>query len=108
MSDLTLTLWWASLAIGLVVVIVAAILLTLILRTAQQIDVVAKDVWRTGKLVARNTVHVADLVRTNQVAADILETAHGILMAAQRIHVHAQDCPGCPACLLGAGPVGRS
>lgn len=101
MTDFALTLWWISLAIGLVIVIVAAVLLTLILRTAEQIDAGAKQIWTTGKLVARNTVHVADLIQTNQVAADILETAGGILMAAQRIHKHAQGCPGCPACLLG-------
>lgn len=100
MSQLALTLWWISLAIGLVVVIVAAVLLTMILRTAEQIDAGAKQVWTTGKLVARNTVHIADLIRTNQIAADILETANGILMAAQRIHTHALGCPGCPACLV--------
>ncbi len=103
MSTLAVTLWVVSLVIGVVVVAVAAVLLTLVLRTARQIDAGARQVWTAGKLVARNTIHIADLAQTNQVAADILETAGGILMAAQRIHTHAQSCPGCPACLLGAG-----
>lgn len=101
MTALATTLWVVSLAIGLVVVLLAAGLLTVVLRTAQRIDAGAKAVWTAGKLVARNTVHIADLKQTNQVAADILEGAGGILMAAQRIHAHAQGCPGCPACLLG-------
>lgn len=100
MSGLAQTLWWLSLAIGLVVTVVAAVLLTQILRTARQIDAGAKQIWTTGKLVARNTVNIPALVQTNQIAADILEEANGILMAAQRIHTHAEGCPGCPACLV--------
>lgn len=103
MSNLAQTLFWISLAIGVVVTIVAAAMLTLVLRTAQGIDAGAKAVWTTGKLVANNTVHIPALVQTNQIAVDILEGAGGILMAAQRILKHAQGCPGCPACLLKHG-----
>ena len=103
MSTLAQTLFWISLALGLVVTIVAASLLTMIRRIARAIDGGAKAVWTTGKLVAGNTVHIADLIQTNQVAVDILESAGGILMAAQRILKHAQGCPGCPACLLKHG-----
>ena len=103
MSDFAQTLFWISLALGLVVTVVAAVLLTLVLRTAQGIDAGAKAVWIAGKLVARNTVHIPALIQTNQVAVDILEGAGGILMAAQRILQHAQGCPGCPACLLKHG-----
>lgn len=103
MSNLAQSLFWISLAIGLVVTIVAAAMLTLVLRTAQDIDAGAKAVWTAGKLVANNTVHIPALARTNQIAVDILEGAGGILMAAQRILKHAQGCPGCPACLLKHG-----
>lgn len=103
MSDLAQTLFWISLALGLVVTVVAAVLLTLVRRTARDIDAGAKAVWTTGKLVANNTVHIPALVQTNQIAVDILEGAGGILMAAQRILKHAQGCPGCPACLLKHG-----
>ena len=103
MSNLAQTLFWISLALGLVVTIVAAVMLTMVLRAAQAIDAGAKAVWTTGKLVANNTVHIPALVQTNQVAVDILEGAGGILMAAQRILKHAQGCTGCPACLLRHG-----
>lgn len=102
MSATVVTLWAVSLVLGAVVIVVAAILLGLVLGTARQIDAGAKQIWIAGKLVARNTVHIPDLRHTNQVVADILETAGGILMAAQRILSHAQRCPGCPACLAGA------
>lgn len=100
MSSLAVTLWVISLGLGLVVTVVAAVLLTMVLGTARAIDAGAKQIWTAGKLTARNTVHIADLIQTNQVAADILETAGGILLAAQRILAHAEGCPGCPACLL--------
>lgn len=100
MSGFVITLWVLSIVVGLVVVVVAAVLLTMVLRTARAIDDGAKQVWTTGKLVARNTVHIPDLRQTNQIAADILEGAGGILFGAQRILTHAQGCPGCPACLL--------
>lgn len=100
MSGLATTLWLLSIAVGLVVIVVAAVLLTMVLRTAQAIDGGARQIWTTGKLVARNTVHIPDLRQTNQIAADILEGAGGILFAAQRILAHAQRCEGCPSCLL--------
>lgn len=103
MSSLAQTLFWISLAIGLVVTVVAAVLLTMILRTARSIDAGARTIWTIGKQVAGNTVHISDLIRTNQIAVDILEDAGGILMAAQRILKHAQGCPGCPACLVRHG-----
>ncbi|GAC1650105.1 MAG: hypothetical protein NVS9B11_23270 [Candidatus Dormibacteraceae bacterium] len=103
MSSLAQTLFWISFALGLVVTVVAAVLLTMVLRTAHGIDGGAKAIWTTGKMVARNTVHIADLMYVNQVAVDILEGAGGILMAARRILNHAQGCPGCPACLLKHG-----
>jgi len=100
MSSLATTLWLVSLAIGVIVTVVAAVLLTFVARTAQQIDDGAKVIWTTGKLVARNTAQIPLLMQTNQVAADILDGSNGILMAAQRVLKHAQRCPGCPACLL--------
>ena len=103
MSNLAQTLFWISLALGLVVTVVAVVMLTMVLRTAQAIDAGAKAIWTSGKLVANNTVHIPALIQTNQIAVDILEGAGGILMAAQRILKHAHGCPGCPACLLKHG-----
>jgi hypothetical protein len=100
MTSLATTLWLLALAIGLIVTVVAAVLLTAIVRVAAQINQGAEQIWTTGKLVARNTAQIPLLVQTNQVAADILDGSNGILMAAQRVLKHAKGCPGCPACLL--------
>ncbi len=88
------TVWWVSLALAVVVTIVVGILLSLILRQARQIEAGAKQIWTTGKLIANNTYLVALLGRTNQVVADILESAGGIAMATRRIEEHAKTCPG--------------
>lgn len=96
--DLSVTLWWFSLAIAVVVLLAIVALLSVILRTARQIDADAKRIWLGGKGVANSTVHLAMLLRTNQILADVLEAATGILGTAGRIGRHAASCPGCPAC----------
>ena len=79
------TYWWISLGLGLVVTIVVAILLTILARTAEQIQAGTAEIWRVGKLIANNTVHIPLLVRTNQIAVDILTAAGGIASATGRI-----------------------
>lgn len=86
--------WWVSLGVGVAVLLVVALLLTLIVRTARQIDAGAAQIWVAGKLVANNTVHVALLQRTNQVTGEILGAAGGVLVQVQRIERHAATCPG--------------
>ncbi len=99
------TVWWISLAIGLVVILVVAVLLTLIVRTARQINGTAADIWTVGQRIANNTVHIPLLNRTNRLVEGILERASGIDGAAAQIQEHAEDCPGCPHCVLGRGGV---
>ena len=100
------TVWWISLGIGAVVIVVVAVLLTLIVRTARQIEGAAADIWTVGQRIANNTVHIPLLQRTNQVVNGILERASGIDEATARIEEHALDCPGCPHCVLGSGTRG--
>ena len=101
------TLWAISLAIAVVVLLVLVVLLTAVLRTAKQIDAGAKQVWTAGKQVANCTIQLALLHRTNQLVADILEGANGILHNAGRIAQHAQTCGGCPKCVTAsAAPQG--
>lgn len=88
------TVWWISLAVGVAVMVVVALLLTLIVGTARDIDAGAARIWLAGKHVANNTVHIALLNRTNQIAGEILGTAQGIVAQAKRIEAHAADCPG--------------
>lgn len=88
------TVWWISLAIGVVVILVVALLLTLVVRAARDIDAGAAQIWVVGKHVANNTVHVALLEQTNRLAGAILASAGGIITQAQRVQAHAAACPG--------------
>ena len=93
-------LWWVSLAVLLVVTGVVAWLLTLVLRSARNIEHVAGDIWTTGKMVANNTIHIPQLMETNRYAGQILETAKQIVAGSAAIEQHAEGCPGCPQCAL--------
>ncbi len=84
------TVWWISLGIGVVVIVVVAILLTLIVRTAQQINETAGDIWVVGQRIANNTIHIPLLNRTNHIADGILESVSGIEEATARIEEHAE------------------
>ncbi|MDP9351253.1 MAG: hypothetical protein M3P51_06910 [Chloroflexota bacterium] len=96
----TYTVWGVSLVLGLVVILVVAALLTLIVRTARQIESSVADIWTVGQRIANNTVHIPLLHRTNQIAGGILARAAGIDRAAMLIEAHAVECPGCPQCSL--------
>lgn len=93
--------WIWSLVIYFVVVAVVAVLLTLVVVEARRIRAGVSAIWNTGQRIANNTVHISLLDRTNKVAARILESAGGVLGATGRIKAHAEECPGCPACVLG-------
>jgi hypothetical protein len=88
-----LTVWWVSLGIGVVVIVVVAVLLTLIVRTARQIEEGVSNIWIVGQSIANNTVHIPLLHRTNQIVDGILERASGIDRASAAIEQHATDCP---------------
>jgi hypothetical protein len=77
--------WRASLLVGAVVIGVVALLLRTLTQTAEQINAGAAEIWRVGKLIANNTVHVPLLLRTNQVAEELLKTSEGIAGATTRI-----------------------
>lgn len=93
--------WIWSLVIYFVVVVVVAVLLTLVVVEAKRIRAGVSAIWNTGQRIANNTVHIALLDRTNKAAGRILESAGGVLGATARIKAHAEECPGCPACVLG-------
>ncbi|MFQ5707578.1 MAG: hypothetical protein ACE5HO_09035 [bacterium] len=99
-----LTIWWASLGIGAVVLGVVALLLTMIRNTAVKILDGASQIWTQGKLVANNTIQIPIfLSTTNRVVEQIKTEAVEILGAARAIEQHAEGCPGCPECVLSAG-----
>lgn len=96
-----MTLWWLSLGLGVVAILVVAFLLNAILRTAKAIQGVASSIWDGGTRIANNTVHVPDLARTNGFVESILRRAPNLLGHLERIKGHAEDCPGCPTCVVG-------
>jgi hypothetical protein len=51
-------LWWLSLAIAGVVIVVVAVLLGLIIAAAKSIDRHASSIWIEGKKIAGNTVSI--------------------------------------------------
>lgn len=95
------TVWIVTLAIYLVVVGVVALLLTLIVRAARDVRAVVADIWTTGQKIANNTIHIALLKKTNHVAGRILSSAAGVAAATAAVKAHAEECPGCPKCVLG-------
>ena len=106
-EGLAYTLWGASLLIGAVVIVVVALLLAAILRTARQIDGAVARIWAVGQQIANNTVHIPLLSETNRVAGQIVARAGGIDAAAAQIESHSGGCPSCPRCVLVPGSRGR-
>ncbi len=51
----TNALWWMTLAIGLVVALIAVALLQLFYRQVRRIEAGSEAIWGAGKQVARNT-----------------------------------------------------
>ncbi len=100
-ADVVQQVWTVTLALYLVVVIVVAVLLTLIVRAAKQVQAAVADIWTVGQKIANNTIHIALLRRTNHVAGQILESAADVVDATAAIRTHAEQCPGCPSCVLG-------
>ena len=102
------TVWGISIVIALIVAVVVAILLEMVRRTALDILDGAGQIWIQGKLVANNTIQIPlFLPVTNQVVAQILNTAQQIAGAANAIEQHAEGCPGCPACVLEGPEEGK-
>ncbi|MEO8193201.1 MAG: hypothetical protein ABI681_05075 [Gemmatimonadales bacterium] len=95
------TIWTITLVVFAVVLVVVAVLLTLILRTASDINGGVSAIWNVGQRIANNTIHIALLRKTNIVAGKILQSAVGVVHATAGVKAHAEECPGCPACILG-------
>src|SRR4026209_416094 len=97
------TIWTLSLVVFVVVLVVVAILLTLILRAANDIKGGVAIIWNVGQRIANNTIQLSLLAKTNDAAVQILQSAVGVIGATAAIKEHAEDCPGCPSCVLGPG-----
>ncbi len=78
-------LWILSLVLAVVVVIVVAVLLEMIVRTAGGINALVHSIWIGGKRIAANTVTIALLRETNDLAGKILGSASEIAKASSKI-----------------------
>lgn len=93
-------LWWITLGIAAVVILVVAALLIWIARAAERIDAHALQIWAAGKSIAANTVQIWHLQRTNETATEILATAQTIAGVAGSIDDRLARLP---AALRGDG-----
>ena len=91
--------WWLVVIVVAVVIVVVAVLLRQIIATAQAIDDEAAEIWVRGQRVANNTIHIADLYKTQDLVDRILGRAGRIAAGATAIKEHAESCPGCPSCI---------
>lgn len=71
-------LWWLSLGIAAVVVVVVAVLLGLIIATAKSIDRHASAIWVEGKKIAGNTVSIWILEQVDRNVDQLNTTAKEI------------------------------
>jgi hypothetical protein len=79
------TLWWITLGIAAVVILVVAVLLIAIAVAANRIDRHAAAIWTAGKGIATNTIQIWQLQTTNATATQILQVAQGIAEGAGSI-----------------------
>ncbi len=91
--------WMFTIAVLLVVVIVVSVLLTLILKTAREINSEVSVVWNNGQRVANNTIHIASLYPIGKSIAKILNKAQEISDSTGHIHKHTATCNSCPNCI---------
>jgi len=67
------TLWWVTLAVGLVVAVVVWVLLERLRRSVVEVDRDVSDVWTMGKRVAQNTSTTYLLQTTKARGVDLAE-----------------------------------
>ena len=66
MLDDQFIMWWITLALGLVVTLVAALLLVTIINDAKSILQGVSRIWDCGQRVANNTIHIPILQRSSE------------------------------------------
>jgi hypothetical protein len=67
----TRRIWWATLAVGLVVAVVVVALLQLLLNAVRRIERNVVGLWQTATMVARNTATTWLLGRTVEVLEEV-------------------------------------
>ena len=90
MDPQTQQLWTITLVLAVVAVLVVAVLLEMIVRTARDIERLVHAIWTGGKRIAQNTVTLAVLRDTNNYAGMILGSASEIAKSVSRIRQLAE------------------
>jgi hypothetical protein len=95
-------LWWLTLGIAAVVILIVAVLLIAIAVAANRIDRHAAAIWAAGKDIANNTVQIWQLQKTNATAGQILTVTQSIAAGAGSIDGRLERLPA--ALGLGGPP----
>jgi len=85
MTTAVLVVWAVSLALALILTLVAVVLLIRVIRTAREIDALASRTLPAAKGIAGNTAAIKGLEATKSGGAQILSTAKSIDSAAGSI-----------------------
>ena len=85
MTTAVLVVWGVSLALALILTLVAVVLLLRVIRTAREIDALASRTLPAAKNIAANTAAISRLELTKSVGGQILSTAKSIDGAAGSI-----------------------
>lgn len=86
-------LWWLTLGLAAVVILVVAVLLVAIVVAANRIDKHVEAIWGAGKEIATNTVQIWQLQKTNATAGQILGVAVTIAAGAESIDGRLERLP---------------
>jgi hypothetical protein len=86
-------MWALSILLALVVTAVVAVLLVLIIRTARGIEAGCAEIWARGQRVANNTIHLANLHRTQEATERIVGRAGRILGHVKALDAHVNGGP---------------
>ncbi|WP_137125075.1 hypothetical protein [Roseomonas sp. HF4] len=81
-------MWVLAIVLALVVTGIVAVLLLLIIRTAADIEAGCAEIWARGQRVANNTIHLANLHRTEEATQRILGRAGRILGHVKELDAH--------------------
>lgn len=73
-----ISMWWLSLGIAGVVIVIVAVLLGAIIAAAKSIDRNAAGIWTVGKQIAGNTVSIWILEKTLEKVDSIEDNVKGL------------------------------
>lgn len=89
-----IAMWWLSLALAAIVIVVVAVLLGMILAAAKRIDAHAAKIWTAGTQIAGNTVSLWILAQAEQRIRRMNDHARSIERSAKSMEGHLAELSG--------------